>query len=311
MSEVINILREELKYECTSKDDKNTHSTYAEKLKVNLTQCEKCTQLESQLKLALNELSSMKLITNILNEEITALKHPSRAGYKDTNSYTSANLFNSSCPTENRPPINGYSSRGNSNDCHYTVPISNRYAALSTLSDSHQPYGSLPSLNLEQATGFLPRTNINYNERHHWNKIPAIKHSSLQSTLPLDNPNLQEQTVNVDGTSHIPTVVNGVLSVHSNIKLKQEVSDLNSDTITNHINKLSESVNVLNKVKHPAARKHRILLVGDSHIRGYASTLKPLLNNNYDLFGTVKPGSGTSELSESAKRQLINSLSMM
>jgi len=118
----------------------------------------------------------------------------------------------------------------------------------------------------------------------------------------LDNPNLQEPTVNVDGTSHIPTVVNGVLSVHSNIKLKQEVSDLNSDTITNHINKLSESVKVLNKVKRPGARKHRILLVGDSHVRGYASTLKPLLNNNYDLYGVVKPGSGTSELSESAKR---------
>jgi cytochrome b involved in lipid metabolism len=31
------------------------------------------------------------------------------------------------------------------------------------------------------------------------------------------------------------------------------------------------------------------------------STLKPLLNNDYDLYGVVKPGSGTSELSESAK----------
>ena len=183
-----------------------------------------------------------------------------------------------------------------------TVPISNRYAVLSKHSESHQSYGTLPSLNLEQPTGFLPRTNINYNKRHHWKKIPSKKHSRLQSTHPLDNPNLQEPTVNVDGTSHIPTVVNGVLSVHSNIKLKQEVSDLNSDTITNHINKLSESVKVLNKVKRPGARKHRILLVGDSHVRGYASTLKPLLNNNYDLYGVVKPGSGTSELSESAKR---------
>ena len=57
MSEVINILREELKYDCTSKGDKKTHSTYAEKLKANLTQCEKCTQLESQFQKALNELS--------------------------------------------------------------------------------------------------------------------------------------------------------------------------------------------------------------------------------------------------------------
>jgi hypothetical protein len=54
-------------------------------------------------------------------------------------------------------------------------------------------------------------------------------------------------------------------------------------------------------VKRPRDRKNRILLVGDSHIRGYASTLKPLLNNNYDIYGVFKPGSGTSELSESAK----------
>jgi hypothetical protein len=58
---------------------------------------------------------------------------------------------------------------------------------------------------------------------------------------------------------------------------------------------------VLNKVKRPGARKHRILLVEDSYIRGYVSTLKPLLNNDYDLCGVVKPGSGTSEVSESAE----------
>ena len=72
--------------------------------------------------------------------------------------------------------------------------------------------------------------------------------------------------------------------------------------ITNHINKLSESVKVLNNMERPGVSKHRILLVGDSHIRSYASALKPLLNNNYDLYGVVKPGSGTSELSESAKK---------
>ena len=43
------------------------------------------------------------------------------------------------------------------------------------------------------------------------------------------------------------------------------------------------------------------MLLGDSHIRGQVSMLKPLLNNDFDLYGAVKPGSGTSELSESAK----------
>ena len=113
----------------------------ARAIKVNLTHCEKCSQLESQLKTTLNELSSMKLINNILNEEITAMKHPTHAGYKDNNSYTSANLPDSSCPTVNRPPINGYSSSGNSDTHHYAVPVSNRYAVFSKISEPQQPYG--------------------------------------------------------------------------------------------------------------------------------------------------------------------------
>ena len=36
-------------------------------------------------------------------------------------------------------------------------------------------------------------------------------------------------------------------------------------------------------------------------IRGQVSMLKPLLNNDFDLYGIVKPGFGTSVLSKSAK----------
>ena len=203
------------------------------------------------------------------------MKHLTHAGSKDNNWYTSANLRGSSCPTVNRPPINGYSSRGNSDTRHYAVPVSKWCAVLSKLSELQQCYGMSPPRILDQPSLFIPRTNI-YGERSHWKKIPSIKHSRLLSTLPLDNANFHEPTVNVDGTSLIPTVVNGVISVRSNNKLKQEVSNLNNDTITNHMNKLSESVKVLNQVKRPGVSKHRILLVGDSHIRGYASALKPL-----------------------------------
>jgi hypothetical protein len=47
--------------------------------------------------------------------------------------------------------------------------------------------------------------------------------------------------------------------------------------------------------------KHKIVLVGDSYTRGYVSTLNPILNSSYDLYCMVKPGSGISELFESAK----------
>jgi len=56
MTEIINILRDELKYNRAYKKDRKSNSTYAEKLKTSSTQCCKCTQLESQLQVALNEL---------------------------------------------------------------------------------------------------------------------------------------------------------------------------------------------------------------------------------------------------------------
>ena len=35
-------------------------------------------------------------------------------------------------------------------------------------------------------------------------------------------------------------------------------------------------------------------------MRGYVSSLEPLLNNNYNLYSVMKPGSGTNELQKSA-----------
>jgi hypothetical protein len=116
---------------------------------------------------------------------------------------------------------------------------------------------------------------------------------------------------NDDGSGFIPTIVNGVISVNPNPNHKEVDSDLTSDSTTNLVNNLRDSTNALNKMKRPSSSKLKVVLVGDSHIRGYVSTLKPLLNSDYDLYCVVKPGSGTSKLIESAKgviRQLSHDL---
>ena len=47
MSETINILKDERKYDCANKGARKPFSTYAEKLKLGSTPCCKCAQLES------------------------------------------------------------------------------------------------------------------------------------------------------------------------------------------------------------------------------------------------------------------------
>ena len=124
----------------------------------------------------------------------------------------------------------------------------------------------------------------------------------------MDNHNLQEFRKNEDETSPIPTIVNGTTYVNSNPKHKQEDSDVTSDSFNHLINNLRDTINVHNKGKHLPLNKHRIILVGDSHVRGYVSSLQPLLNSDYDLYSVVKPGSGSNELKESAK-EVIRQLS--
>jgi hypothetical protein len=122
-----------------------------------------------------------------------------------------------------------------------------------------------------------------------------MKQCRLLTTHLQGNPTVQEPRKNEDGASLIPTIVNGVTNVKRNPKHNQEVSDPTSDSVSLLINNLRETI-IVHKMKHPLSRKHRIIFVGASHVGGYVSTLKPLLNSDYDLYSVVKPGSGTSEL---------------
>jgi len=55
-------------------------------------QCDNCSQLDNQQKLALNELSSVKLITEILNEEIKILKQKSYINFNSGNTRSTAKI---------------------------------------------------------------------------------------------------------------------------------------------------------------------------------------------------------------------------
>ena len=69
-----------------------------------------------------------------------------------------------------------------------------------------------------------------------------------------------------------------------------------------HVDNTSDSVKDHLTTNHICAHsiKHRIVLIGDSHLRGYADSLKHQLNSKCDVYSVVKPGSGTSELKETA-----------
>jgi len=59
-----------------------------------------------------------------------------------------------------------------------------------------------------------------------------------------------------------------------------------------------------NKAKYSKCAKHKILVIGDSHLRGCAVKMITSSDTRFDVCGIVKPGSNTELLIETAKSEV-------
>jgi len=56
---------------------------------------------------------------------------------------------------------------------------------------------------------------------------------------------------------------------------------------------------------HSSNKKHKLICIGDSHIRGFANMIKNLVSNNYEFYSVLKPGSSSSQLLETASQEIM------
>jgi hypothetical protein len=127
--------------------------------------------------------------------------------------------------------------------------------------------------------------------------------------------------MSTDAEGTIPVLVNGDASAKGRVKTTNKLTSHKKTTERGESNhkKTSVKINVSKeKVSHKCPkcskrkRKHKIIIVGDSHTRGLASNLKHNLSNNFDLNGFVKPGADintiTSSITEDAKHLTFNDI---
>jgi hypothetical protein len=91
---------------------------------------------------------------------------------------------------------------------------------------------------------------------------------------------------------NIPTIVNGDLSV-----INQSHGSSNDNNKWIHVRsrvKESEVKMQENKVKEIRGLKHKILIIGDSHVRDFAGLMSASLDAHFEVCGVVKLGSCTS-----------------
>jgi hypothetical protein len=101
-------------------------------------------------------------------------------------------------------------------------------------------------------------------------------------------------------SNYIPTTVHGLTNVNPTLKTKIEDKVQTQELL----NELRETINLHNKEGCTDPKKHKVILTGDSNMSEYVYDLKPILNNNYELYSVIKPGASTSELKDSAKLEI-------
>ena len=80
------------------------------------------------------------------------------------------------------------------------------------------------------------------------------------------------------------------------------------DEINHQIENLAKTIKDCSKSDNSPNCTHRVVLLGDSHIKGFSRELRSILNKEYEITSFVKPGSTTSILCDSLKSS-INQLS--
>ena len=98
--------------------------------------------------------------------------------------------------------------------------------------------------------------------------------------------------------STIPAIVNGV-AIKTNPKYNSESRCAFRDVINHHIDNLRVTIENCNKCVNSPNITHKIVLTGDSHIKGFSRELRSVLKNEYELNSLVKPGSNSNMLCES------------
>lgn len=136
--------------------------------------------------------------------------------------------------------------------------------------------------------------------RHPENAVqqPILNHHKAQNKPTIDH-NLK----------YIPTIINGQINSTKKDNDK-EINNVNSKLV--HLRNLVKESRVKllnNKERYLKCHEHRVLLMGDSHMRGCAAKRIASLDARFNVCGVTKPGSVTKSLIETVKEE-VESLTM-
>jgi hypothetical protein len=126
-----------------------------------------------------------------------------------------------------------------------------------------------------------------YNKESSGYKLQKVPKRNLVSDYDIDSL-----------PSQIPTLVNGEVCFSK----KDVYGRSKSDRVSCIQSTLSESTRkiLIEKRELSDSSKHKVLLLGDSHVRGYAAYMKMFLSTQFEISGYIKPGAPSKRIIETA-----------
>ena len=143
----------------------------------------------------------------------------------------------------------------------------------------------------------------NYNKAMNYRRLnnSSVTGQPRNTTLyhPPNHYELQREQRSDRNPNWIPTIVNG--------QVKQTKKDTNSgsttkksDYIHNLLNDFTKKLHIT-RTNYSECCKHKVLLIGDSLLRGCAAKMIASQDERFNVQGVVKPGSVTGTLMETVK----------
>ena len=142
----------------------------------------------------------------------------------------------------------------------------------------------------------------------------AIINQTLESNITSSDAEEQWKTVNT-GRKKPPTVsqysyyqIPVIVNQYELLRNKGIDKQMTQQPLETHELKLRKESRskVQTRVNKPQKKekKHRIVIIGDSHARGCAGELKSNLDADFEIQGFINPGTGLKTISTSAKREI-------
>ena len=230
-------------------------------------ECVNCYDLREQLKLITQELESARTIISLLQEERN----------NSTDMQTTLDY-----PLQDKSPANAQ----NEEDLTWN-PAKSKTIKKNTKTSQPRQVAEIP---IPLDNSFRTLDNLNENQDCVPSAVnkPQVFQGKVTNTVKnISIPPKNENKINYDRCSKIPTIINGIVR-HSE---KQTIKPVQPKIL-------------ISKYKKNNKHTCKVLLIGDSHFKEITTKVKQYLGTSVGVTGYIKPGATVEQIVDSQKTEL-------